>query len=476
MSTPIGSIEFLVKFDTLSDSFKDAMKDAINDSDIEFDTDDITQIKDDISYIRWNIATRLRQPFGIDYRAARVQAVPELNFTQEEDSAREFAQKLRGFGGSRPAISQGEDESDEDYEERSMLIARKVLDEYAFKLIKLLKPGGKEYWLDNQKSIRHLQNIINEAMRGSWDFVQKDLLSKLIDERTILTDAAVDWLESIGFEAFKSQKRWSTITREFGEGGVTPITSTKEIIKAFQEEGITEDILKEIEALSPKKDKGKASPELRAFAERLRENRTFGPNAQLPNILLWLMEEFEKAEEGEDFVEFWGKIGRGKFPDLMIKGFKDKLEQHMRGLEIDLTDKETAEMREKMEEAFTTSDIFLDLMELGSYYPKSKQIREELLGRERVSLRGRVSGGSDVDFGIDLTEWIKDRLIPQLMDDLDLDEEGDREENARLIVGELLKQASGLKDVVTADQLRDFMRVIKNIKEDIGYSDDGDNL
>ena len=74
MSTPIGSIEFLVKFDTMADSFKDALKDALKSTDLDLDSSDITDIKNSVEWIRWNVATRLRTPFTGDYAQAAVAA------------------------------------------------------------------------------------------------------------------------------------------------------------------------------------------------------------------------------------------------------------------------------------------------------------------------------------------------------------------------------------------------------------------
>ena len=421
MSTPIGSIEFLVKFDTMSDSFKDALKEALEDADMDFgDADSLKEIKEAVEYIRWNVRTRLRTPFTGDYRQARVAAPGQYNWLLEEGTINELAQKLINWKGGVPVIPQKEGEDDEDYTKRVEHAAKVILQQYGGKLLKILDPkSGYGYFMNDPKGFIHIQNMLNEAISGTWSNLIKDTIQKLFPE-SMVKKVSAGLLRSSGATVYEGEKQWSDVTKEFGLG-TTPLAGPGDVETMMQDLDVLPAVLEEIYSLDPK-DFPKASDELKQFAKDIYEGYSIKVNAQLPNIVLLLIKYWAEQARSEapteaekdaiDIGKFWGRTG--KRPDIFGWLLEENKEKFYKMIRQRLKPDDAETFIAKMEAVFEDSEIFVILEELKTYFTASKAQREIKLGRLRESLRASFFAGEDVPMGMTIIDLVNEKVLPKI--------------------------------------------------------------
>lgn len=448
MSSPIGTIEFLVKFDTMQDSFVDTLKNAINKSDLISEgmgaglPEDIIR---DIKSIRLSIATRLRTPFTGEYEQAVAVAKPEIGWTQKKETLTDLAyQLMQGAGGLLP--KQKEEEEEEKYEERARDMAKTILDEYGIKLSRLLdEKTGFAFWKKEGPGMIHLQNVISEAIKGTWKHLIRDVGEKLFKEKDRLTELSAQMLTEAGASVFTAQKRWSMVTQQVGATGkgldAHPMLTAKQVLEGLADVGFGAEEWKEMQGLAPK-DWTKKFAEWRPKIQELLSNYIIGRGAQLPNILLWMIEEELRQQRrhpseriGGTLIEtpIWEKGGMGsKLPDIMAIVTEDAKDQFEEFLEANFDEKYAGELLEQMNTWMDRHGFWLAPTELKTIWTESKVFRETQTGREEVAMR--LGGFGGAERAMTKTDLIK-RLYPT--DEIEkLLEESD-EKQAKRIIGKM---------------------------------------
>lgn len=422
MSVPIGSIEFLVKFDTMSGSFKDALKDAMKDIDLDVEGANIDKIQEDLQWLRWNIATRLRTPLSVDYGVTAVAAPAHVEWAQKEETVKRLAAQLMEWKGEVPLVPRREDEEDEEYTARVRKAAKVILDEYSAELVKILDPEtGRDIFLTDPRRYIHISNMLREAIEGTWPNLIKDAVQKLFPETKVKV-AAAQMLRVGGAEVHEREKLQSDVEREFGLGGRgLEITSAEDLIASMKRERISVEALKSIFELKPK-DYGKASQDLKDFAKTLYEDYTIKVGAQLPNIILRLLQQqAELAAVGGDLEadveKFWGRTGQRV--DIMGWVLKENRKQFYELLRETLPEEEAEELIEEMKDFFkpvleggTGGEVYPFGQELKTFYTEAKAAREVKLGKEPKGLRGAIFGAAP--YLMNVIDKLTQATIPEM--------------------------------------------------------------
>lgn len=233
--TPIGSIEFLVKFDTIGKEFTDALKDAIDKSDIDVGIPD--DIKRDIQSIKYNIESRLRGTFSRDRLQFLSTAVPEMGAAKGEKFVGELAGILMGSKTGKRIFGQKDGEEGEAYKERMIITAKKISDSYA-KVIEDAMEDPELYSRDIGKII-NLQGAFQQAMKGNWQYMTEKIIDQLLKEEDWET-LTRERLKAAGVDVMKGQRRWQFTEEKVGTGK-TLIDTTDKLIKRIEEMGLSKE-------------------------------------------------------------------------------------------------------------------------------------------------------------------------------------------------------------------------------------------
>jgi len=239
MSVPIGSIEFLVNFDTMSSEFKDALKDALEKADISFPE----EVKNDIKTIKYNIQNRLRGLFTRDRLQYLATAPPEIKATQTKEFIGEIQKVLMGSPTGKRLFPVKPDEKPEEYLARMEKTAKTLANRYGEFLVKAFK--DEDFFNKEIGKIIALQSAHQDALKGDHQHLVQKIMEMLLTEKKDWEVIMKDKLEGLGIEFSKEQKKWAYTKEEIGKGE-TLIESTDQLIEEIQKMNLTKEQFKSI--------------------------------------------------------------------------------------------------------------------------------------------------------------------------------------------------------------------------------------
>jgi len=316
-ASPIGSVEFIVKFETMQGSFIKAMKEAIKDADITIDgkADDSAKIDEILDNIRY----RLRTPFSGDYEQFRSVGIPEIEFAKSEKAINDFASALR----SKNMVIKTPEESQENYIKRSKDAAEVLFNHWISMIENSMK--DESFFRKNQTKLVNLQGAIGQAMQGSWEYMVRTFVDQVLTE-TELEESIRKRLNEYGLAPAGNKRLWSRMeTSLIKPGATTQIKSEKDLMKALSETTLTAEQIKEVIEWDPG-EATKMAPDVKEQLMRIL-NKYFVDawDVQIPNAILnvwkeglmtadWLSEDFKIAKAG------------GKVHDVLNIIVKDQIE------------------------------------------------------------------------------------------------------------------------------------------------------
>lgn len=318
-ASPIGSVEFIVKFESLQGSFVNALKQAFEDVDLkEIGMGDPKKLDE----ILFNLRARIRQPFTGDRLNFLMEAQPHKTFFEEKKTRDLLQQWFVSEDVGKRMLPRGEEEEPEAYKER----LEKTVDSFMDGIVNMIEKGidDPHFWKKHNIDFVDISAGFTAAVQGNWNYLMRNVFTKVIKEHE---------LEKIGRDAARAgafehiwtpagQKRTSQIKAMIGieEEGKTKIEDYGQFIEAMMEILSKEKFQQELEkegAAVP----GMSPEERQAFLDKFYVDI----GVEIPNI-------FAKAfgvEYGSGVGEFhlrdlpmyiWGQEGKAEY-EKWIKSF-----------------------------------------------------------------------------------------------------------------------------------------------------------
>lgn len=344
-ASPIGSVEFIVKFDTMQSSFVNAMKEALKGVDIELGTD--SKLDSKVDEILQNIRYRLRTPFSGDYEQFRASGVAEIEFAKSEKAISDFASVLR----SKQMVIKKPEESTEEHIKRSKEASETIFDHWIAKIEKSLT--DETFFRKNKNKLINLQGAIGQAMAGSWDYMTRVFVDQVLTEREV--EASIrKRMGEYGLEPIGTKRLWSRVEQKIQKpGATTQIKTERGFMKALSETQLTPAQIKEVVEWDPQQVKS-ISPDVKKQLNRVL-NKYFlnAMDVQIPNAVLKVWkEEVEKSGwfSGELKIAKHG----GKLHDILNIINKDQIGNLKKFLkDFDVGEEEIDKMIKAVEQQFT---------------------------------------------------------------------------------------------------------------------------
>lgn len=471
MSTPIGSIEFLVKFDTLSNSFKDAMIGAINDSDLDFDTSKLDDIKTAVDYIEWNVRTRLRTPFSGDYGQFLAAAPGQISWLQEEETIKALTAKLLKWKGDKPLLPKREGEESEEYRARIREVAELILNRAAGEIVNALDEDfGRQTFMKDPQRFIHFQNLIQEAIDGKLAYLIKEVVKKEIPE-TEVKSVFKQYMKDMGAKMYPDEKDFWRITTQIGLGeeGKVLGKGLGGFLDVMKELGISKEAWEAIGQLDPGKIRA-APTSLREFSESLYKEYTIPVGSIIPNIVTNLMLDIAK-KGGTDLgtiTNVASATGRVR-TDILGDILESEAEKLFEDLPERMEGKFAEELIADFKKYFTALHGWAPITaEMARVFTEAKAYGEELTGRPARGLRAAPLGGAD--YLITILDRFQKIFIP------DPDELADPQEQMKrdffIIAEELKKVALGMATGDDIEEQTDKLTEIIEAMESSGEDED----
>ena len=324
-ASPIGSVEFIVKFESLQGSFTTALTNALDDVDFDFGSGDDTKKIDEILH---NIRYRLRTPFSGDFEQFRTAAIPEIEYARTDKAVNDFASALR----SKDMVIKKPEESDQEYQDRSKEAAEVIYDHWIEMIEESLK--DENYFRKHQNKLVNLQGAIQQAMSGSWEYMVRAFVDQVLTE-TEVEEAMRKKLEEYGLTAIGQKRLWSMVETTVQKPGAnTALETTKDFMTALSQTNLTPEQIKEAVEWDPGQWQN-MPPEMKdELNSILNEYFLVAWKTQIPNAILKLWKE---QTEQSDWLGDQVKIAEhgGKIHDVLniiqdnqMKMFKKFLEDY----------------------------------------------------------------------------------------------------------------------------------------------------
>ncbi|NHJ40121.1 MAG: hypothetical protein FK731_08825, partial [Asgard group archaeon] len=225
MSAPIGSIEFLVKFDTMSTSFRKALEDALKGMPVGgtteegeggglFPTQKLQDLEDQLGIIRFNLETRARAPLGGDWaKFMLTQRLSEITYAKTEEAKEKTLASIRYSPTGKRYFGQREDETEEEWLERTEKLSELALKKYEENLE---KAGDQAFYERIRRKLPQWQAFLQAATEGDREQFLKFFIEQLIPE-TFLEEQLRTRLGKALIEIGAGQKRAYRIKIPLGE-------------------------------------------------------------------------------------------------------------------------------------------------------------------------------------------------------------------------------------------------------------------
>jgi len=276
-ASPIGSVEFIVKFETMQGSFIKAMKEALEGADLgEVGAAADTKKIDEILF---NLRTRIRQPFTGERLNFLQEAVPHKTFFEDPKTRKSLEEWFLSETVGKRMLPKGEDEEPEAYKER----LEKTVNSFMDSAVSMIEKGvkNKDYWQKHAIDFVDISSGFTEALKGNWNFLMRNVFRKVMKEHQ-LEDVLRESIRAGTFESLKTlpgQKRRSIITESVGTGE-TPLSDFESVVPALIEKIGLGNFLKRVQGVELE-DKDQYQKDIEEFLKQY----TIEEGARLPNVI-----------------------------------------------------------------------------------------------------------------------------------------------------------------------------------------------
>lgn len=319
-ASPIGSVEFIVKFESLQGSFVNALKEAFEEADIDFGDTDPKKL-DEILY---NLRNRIRQPFTGDRLNFVMEAQQHKTLFEKQETKEQLAAWFATEEVGKRMLPPGEEEDPEDYKERVMKTSGSFLDA----IVNMIETGidDPDFWKKHAIDFVDISAGFTAALKGNWNYLMRNVFTKVIKESE---------LEKIGREAARAggfkhiwtpagQKRASKLLEQIGteevvEGGDPKkrITNFGEFMEAMMKTLSQERFKEEVEKAGGATP-GMSPEEKQAFLDKFYVDI----GVEIPNIFAKAFGVEYGKEKGEYHLRdlplyIWGAEGKKEYGEWL---------------------------------------------------------------------------------------------------------------------------------------------------------------
>ena len=381
MSTPIGSLEFIVKFDSMQDQFVDALKDALEQAELDFDSETITKIEEDVSEIKYNIRNRLRGTISSNRAQLEAVGIPELRFLAEEANIQAFADILERSKTGKRLYGKQQGETEKEHRARLFESAQTTFGTLGWYIGQAME--DPKFHAKNIGKIKLMQRAIDMAMETSWENMIT-LTGQMIDE-TEMKKHYHDWLSRRGAKFASGERRWERLTRPIGSG-LDPLTQDI-FFEELAQLDLTPEQAEEIIHGKPKVlDDPKIVSELMSW---LKKFTIPAGKIRLPGTILKTLEAEIESLSAAEQKEIGGG---GKIYDPGARGFKlvdvlplatteEIFDTIMEGLKEHIKDpKRRDKFEEEAEDFFREAGYWIAPSELGRFVGSGKEAEKKWMG------------------------------------------------------------------------------------------------
>ena len=346
-ASPIGSVEFIVKFETMQGSFIKAMKEGLKNADINIEKDSTDSAK--IDEILYNIRYRLRTPFTGNFDQFRAAALAEIEFARSKGATSDFASALR----SKNMVIKKSGENEEEYKKRSEETASILFTRW----IKMMEDAIKDpkYYEKNKNKFTNLQGAIQQAMSGSWEYMVRTFVDQIVNESEV-QEAMKNRLREFGFDVSSTERSWGLSTKTIRKPGAQKEIKTEEdLLEALGSINLSPEQIKELTSWDPQQWK-KVPQEMQDEVIKMLDDywvHSMNEKAPIPRTILRIWQNYmmKKAdwwadESGIDIAK-GGDIRHDALnliKKAQINSFKKFLQEY------DVDENEINQIVEKMEE------------------------------------------------------------------------------------------------------------------------------
>lgn len=244
-ASPIGSVEFIVKFETMGGSFVKALTEAFKEADFDLGGAVDTKKLDEILF---NLRTRIRQPFTGERLNFLREAVPHKTFFEDPSTRKSLEEWFLTETVGKRMLPKGEGEEQDAYDER----LKKTVDSFMDSAVSMIEKGvkNKDYWQKHAIDFVDISSGFTEALKGNWNFLMRNVFRKVMKEHQ-LEDVLRESITAGTFESLKTltgQKRRSVITEAAGTGE-TPLEGFENTIPALINKVGLENFLKRVQGV-----------------------------------------------------------------------------------------------------------------------------------------------------------------------------------------------------------------------------------
>jgi hypothetical protein len=322
--SPIGSVEFIVKFDTMQGGFVDALKKALKDVDLGGVSVD-PKLTSKIDEILFNLRNRLRGIWTGDRLQFLETAKPEL----EHIRSKQVMEQVGTMARNKNIVEQLSGESEKAWIQRSEETARDMLDNWALMVEKAVK--NQDYFEKNKRRLITYQGAMESGLGlGNWERLSRDMFKQILKEFK-MEKAFKKMAEEVGFGII-TQKAMAPVPITIDERGKGKdekfIEDFGQLTDALAKKGVDPLELQKAMDISPTNFKD-LTLEFRTAVEGLLEDYIIPEASKIPNVILHIWREF-LGESAEDFP-----IRGGIRPDLefIIQNTKESVEAARRVFE-----------------------------------------------------------------------------------------------------------------------------------------------
>lgn len=211
-ASPIGSVEFIVKFETMQSGFLKVMKQAMKDLDIGGE-DDTTQKK--LDEILFNLRSRIQHFFTRSRKDLLLGAEAEIFKAQKPETKQELIEHMLTSPTGKRLFPKGPEEEPQAFGERIEKMAEVLLERYGEMINKAVK--NPAFWERQSGKIIDMQAAMQAGLKGNWQHLIKIMFNQILVE-TDIEDITRQRLIAAGIYTPGSQRKMSQLRMDIGEG------------------------------------------------------------------------------------------------------------------------------------------------------------------------------------------------------------------------------------------------------------------
>jgi len=293
-ASPIGSVEFIVKFDSMQSGFVNALKEAMKDLDLDAGAD--PQLTSKIDEILNNLRNRLRSMWTGNRKQFLTSAVADIEHNQDLQTIKSVAKDI--IIGKK-VIKEEDYKTPEEFQAKAESMAAKYLDNWSLMIQKAI--NDKAYWEKNKSFlITHQARIQAGLNLGRWPSGTLDAFRQIIREFSL--EAKYKKIAKEEKFEISTQKHMAAIPFEIditeGEGPKKKIVDFETLSDALSRRDIKKEELDKAMALKPGKGLEEYS-RIKEVTEDMLKDYIIVKGSHLPNIFAntWKkMKEFKGKE------------------------------------------------------------------------------------------------------------------------------------------------------------------------------------